>query len=81
MTINFDIDIETTASVNPDTVTNIIVAVVEKQTGRQVSDIRIKYDEDKFDGYSITFDPKIKSQSQNKFKPSKEFIVTNFDEY
>jgi|688.fasta_scaffold179012_4 hypothetical protein len=81
MTRNFDIDIETTASVNPDTVTNIIVAVVEKQTGRQVSDIRIKYDGDKFDGYSITFDPKIKSQSQNKFKPSKEFIVTNFDEY
>ena len=81
MTRNFDIDIETTASVNPDTVTNIIVAVVEKQTGRQVSDIRIKYDGDKFDGYSITFDPKIKSQSQNTFKPSKEFIVTNFDEY
>ena len=80
MTRNFDIDIETTASVNPATVTNIIVATVEKQTGRQVSDIRIKYDGDKFNGYSITFDPKIKSQSQKAFKPSKEFIVTNFDE-
>jgi hypothetical protein len=78
MTRNFDIDIEMTASVSPSTVTNIIVAAVEKQTGRQISDIRIKYDGDKFDGYSITFDPKIKSQ--HTFKPSKEFIVTNFDE-
>lgn len=78
MTRNFDIDIEMTASVSPNTVTNIIVAAVEKQTGKQVSDIRIKYDGDKFNGYSITFDPKIKSQ--NTFKPSKEFIATNFDE-
>lgn len=75
---NFDIDIEMTASINPNTATNIIVAAVEKQTGRQVSDIRIKYDGDKFNGYSITFDPKLKSPKA--FVPSKEFIATNFDE-
>jgi hypothetical protein len=74
---NFDIDIEMTASINPNTATNIIVAAVEKQTGKQVSDIRVKYDGDKFNGYSITFDPKIKTQN---LVPSKEFIVSHFDE-
>jgi hypothetical protein len=75
---NFDIDIEMTASINPNTATNIIVAAVEKQTGKKVSDIRVKYDGDKFNGYSITFDPKVIPRST--FVPSKEFIATNFDE-
>ena len=74
----YDIDIEMTASINPRVVTNILVAAVEKQTGRQVSDIKIKYDGDKFDGYTITFDPKLKLPSG--FSPSKEFIATNFDD-
>jgi len=73
----YDIDIEMTASINQQVVSNIIVAAVEKQTGRQVSDIKIKYDGDKFDGYNITFDSKLKTQSG--FKPSQQFIATNFD--
>ena len=74
----YEIDIEMTASINSRVASNIIVAAVEKQTGRQVSDIKIKYDGDKFDGYTISFDPKLKTQSS--FKPSKEFIATNFDD-
>ena len=75
---NFDIDIEMTATIGINTATNIIVAAVERQTGRQVSDISVKYDGDKFTGFHLTFDPKIKPA--NTFKPSKEFIPMNFDE-
>jgi hypothetical protein len=75
---NFDIDIEMTATIGANTANRIIVAAVERQTGRQVSDIRVKYDGDKFSGYHITFDSKIKAPA--KFTPSKEFVVTNFDE-
>lgn len=74
----YDIDIEMTATINPQVIGNIVVAAIEKQTGRQVSDIKIKYDGDKFDGYSITFDPKLKLPSS--FSPSKEFIATYFDD-
>ena len=75
---NYDIDIEITASIGTITVTNIVVAAVEKQTGRQVQDIRIKYDGDKFAGFDIVFDSKIKVPTN--FKSTKEFIVNNFDE-
>lgn len=78
MNKQFDIDIEMTATIGANTVNHIIVAAVERQTGRQVSDIRVKYDGDKFSGYYITFDPKIKAPT--KFTPSKEFIVNNFDD-
>ena len=74
----YEIDIEMTASINPTIVTNIIVAAVEKQTGRHVSDIKIKYNGDKFDGYSIIFDSKLKSKFD--IKPNKGFIPTNFDD-
>jgi hypothetical protein len=78
MNKQFDIDIEMTATIGPETANRIIVSAVERQTGRQVSDVRVKYDGDKFDGYYITFDPKLKSL--HNFKPSKEFIVNNFDD-
>lgn len=78
MNKQFDIDIEMTATIGSETASRIIVAAVERQTGRQVSDIRVKYDGDKFGGYHITFDPKLKPPI--KFTPSKEFVVNNFDD-
>lgn len=78
MNTTYDIDIEMTASIGLTTASNIIVAAVEKQTGRQVQDIKVKYNGDKFAGFDIVFDSKMKAQTH--FKPSKEFIVTNFDE-
>jgi len=76
--MDYKFDIEMTAIVSDDVVRNMVVAAVERQTGRQVTDIRTKYDGTKFAGYDIVFDPKLKS-SYN-LRPSKEFIVTNFDE-
>lgn len=73
----YDIDIEMTATIGQNTVNHIVMAAVEQQTGRQISDIRVKYDGDKFAGYHITFNNK---KAPTKFKPSKEFIVNNFDE-
>lgn len=78
MNKTYDIDIEMTAVVSLTTATNIVVAAVEKQTGRQVQDIKVKYNGDKFAGFDIIFDAKLKSH--HHLKPSKEFIVTNFDE-
>jgi len=74
---NFDIDIEMTATISPTIATNIIVAAVERQTGRQVQDIRVELDGDKFVGFSIKFDSKMKTQN---LVPSKEFILNNFDD-
>ena len=78
MNKQFDIDIEMTGHISTTVTSNIIVAAVERQTGQQVSDIRVRYDGDRFAGFDIVFDPKL--QTHNNFKPSKEFIVNNFDE-
>lgn len=70
-------DIEMTASINDTVAMNIIVAAVERQTGRQVTDIQVKYDGTRFDGFHVT----LNSESAVKkaaFKPSKEFIVETF---
>ena len=76
--MDYKFDIEMTAIVNDDVVRNMVVAAVERQTGRQVTDIRTKYDGNKFTGYDIVFDPKLKSY--HNLRPSKEFILNNFDE-
>lgn len=78
MNKKYEIDIEMTATIGITTATNIIVAAVERQTGKQVSDISVKYDGDKFAGFHLTFDSKIKPVTN--FKPSKGFVPMNFDE-
>ena len=78
MQTKFDIDIEMTATIGVNTATNIIVAAVERQTGQQISDISVKYDGDKFAGFNLTFDSKIKPKTN--FVPTKGFIPMNFDE-
>ena len=75
----YDIDIEMIGRVSNVVATNIIVAAVEKQTGRQVADIKVRYNGDKFDGFDIIFDPKLKVH-HNVVKSTKEFIETHFDE-
>lgn len=77
--MNHKFDIEMTANISDNVVRDMVVAAVEKQTGKRVTDIRTLHDGTKFNGYQITFDPNEKSKVV-PFKPSKEFIVTNFDE-
>ena len=67
------------ANISDSVVRDMVVAAVERQTGKKVTDIRTSYDGTKFNGYQITFDPTDKSKVI-PFKPSKEFIITNFDE-
>lgn len=74
----YDIDIEMTGRIGANATNHIVVAAIERQTGRQVSDIRVRYKDEKFDGFDITFDPNLKKH--HNFKPTKEFIATNFDE-
>jgi len=74
----YDIDIEMTATIGTTTVSNMVVAAVERQTGRQVSDIRAKYDGDRFAGFDVVFDTKLKAVTA--FTPAKGFIPMNFDE-
>lgn len=74
-------DIEMTANITETVAMNMIVAAVEKQTGRQVSDINPKYDGTKFSGFHVTFDAANISAATVKrsFIPSKEFIVTHYE--
>ena len=79
--MNHKFDIEMTANINSEVAMNMIVASVERQTGRQVIDIQVKYDGTKFDGFQVTLDPATTATpKRHAFKPSKEFIVNNFDE-
>lgn len=68
-----------TASISETVAMDMIVSSIERQTGRQVTDIRVQYDGTKFQGFRVVFDPNEKSKVV-PFKPTKEFIVTNFDE-
>ncbi len=70
-------DIEMTANINSEVAMNMIVAAVERQTGRSVTDIRVKYDGTRFDGFHVIFDATSKSKVV-PIKPSKEFIVEHF---
>ncbi len=74
--MNHKFDIEMTANITSEVAMNMIVAAVELQTGKQVSDIRVKYDGTKFDGFQVALDPG--TLHRKSFKPSKEFIVQNF---
>ncbi len=74
--MNHKFDIEMTANISSEVAMNMIVAAVELQTGKQVSDISVKYDGTKFDGFHVTLNPG--TIHRKAFKPSKEFIVENF---
>lgn len=77
--MNHKFEIEMSAVISDSIVRDMVVAAVEKQTGKKVTDIRTSYDGTKFNGYQITFDPAEKSKVV-PFKPTKEFIVNNFDD-
>lgn len=74
--MNHKFDIEMSANISDSVVRDMVVAAVERQTGKKVTDIRASYDGTKFNGYQITFDPN--STNKTAFKPSKEFIVEKF---
>lgn len=77
--MNHKFDIEMTANISAEIAQQMIVAAVEKQTGRQVIDIHTKYDGTKFDGYQVILDPTaIATPKKAAFKPSKEFIVETY---
>jgi hypothetical protein len=74
---NFKIDIEMSATIDNDVAMDMIIEVVERQTGRKVSKITPNYEGGDLDGFHVAFDPN--SNTKKSFKPSKEFIVNNFD--
>ena len=70
-----------TATIDNAMAMQIIKEVVEQQTGKTVTGIDPKYNGTSLNGFHITFDPHLApSAKKPAFKPSKEFIVTNFDE-
>jgi hypothetical protein len=78
----FDIDIEMTATINSTVAMQMIQEVVERQTGKAVTNIEPKYNGTSLDGYHVTFDPHTAPSAKKPaaFKPSREFILMNFDE-
>lgn len=78
MPYNFKIDVEMTANIDAEVIKSIIVAAVERETGKQVTDIEVNIVEGELAGVSIRFDPE---SNKPVFKPSTEFIPMNFGEY
>ena len=78
MPYNFKIDVSMTASIDAEVAKNIIVAAVERETGKQVTDIEVKIEEGELTGFHVKFDPE---SNKPVFKPSTEFIPMNFGEY
>jgi hypothetical protein len=78
MPYNFKIDVEMTANIDAEVVKSIIVAAVERETGKQVTDIEVNIVEGKLAGVSIRFDPE---SNKPVFKPTSEFVPMNFGEY
>ena len=78
MPYNFKIDVSMTANIDAEVAKNIIIAAVERETGKQVTDIEVKIEEGELTGYSVRFDPESRKPV---FKPSSEFVPMNFGEY
>jgi hypothetical protein len=78
MPYNFKIDVSMTATIDAETVKSIIVAAVERETGKQVTDIRVNIVEGELAGFDIQFDPE---SNKPVFKPTNEFVPMNFGEY
>jgi hypothetical protein len=78
MPYNFKIDVSMTASIDAEVAKNIIIAAVERETGKQVTDIEVKIEEGELTGFHVKFDPE---SNKPVFKPSTEFIPMNFGEF
>ena len=78
MPYNFRIDVSMTANIDAEVAKSIIVAAVERETGKQVTDIEVKIEEGELAGFSIRFDPE---SNKPVFKPASEFVLMNFGEY
>jgi hypothetical protein len=78
MPYNFKIDVSMTANIDAEVAKSIIIAAVERETGKQVTDIEVKIEEGEFTGYNIKFDPE---SNKPVFKPTSEFVPMNFGEY
>jgi hypothetical protein len=78
MPYNFKIDVEMTADIDAEVAKNIIVAAVERETGKQVTEIKVNIEEGELAGFSIRFDPE---SNKPVFKPASEFVPMNFGEY
>ena len=78
MPYNFKIDVSMTANIDAEVVKNILIAAVERETGKQVTDITVNIDKEKLIGVQVKLDPE---SNKPVFKPTKEFIPMNFGEF
>ena len=78
MPYNFKIDVSMTATIDADVAKNIIIAAVERETGKQVTNIEVNVEDGELTGFHIKFDPE---SNKPVFKPTKEFIPMNFGEF
>lgn len=77
--MSYKFDIEMSASISDTVAMDMVIATVERQTGKKVLNIHPMYDGTRFNGFQIIFDPKAPLNVVH-LKSTKEFIVTNFDE-
>jgi predicted sugar kinase len=74
----YNFDIAMSANVSESVVQDMVTAIVEKQTGRQVKSIETNHNNGLFAGFTVIFDAHNKVRP---FVPTKEFVVQNWDEH
>ncbi len=67
-----------TADVDAEVAKKILIAAVERETGKQVTNIEVRIEAGKLQGFHIQFDAESRKPV---FKPSKEFVPMDFGEY
>jgi hypothetical protein len=75
--MNYKYDLDMSASLSVQVVEQMIKDAVEKQTGKKIASMTVKYNESELAGYDIFFVPdNVKSMY---VRTGKEFVVTEYD--
>jgi hypothetical protein len=69
----YNFDIAMSATIPEQVVHEMVIKVVEQQTGKKVNKVVVTYDGTKFNGYQIFFD------SAEPIKTTKEFIADRYE--
>ncbi len=75
----YKFDIAMSATVNKQVVQEMVITEIEKTVGKKVNKIVATYDGTEFTGYQVFFDADSKT-TVVPIKPTKEFIVNNFQD-
>jgi hypothetical protein len=75
--MKYKIDLAMSAILSPQVVEEMIIAAVERQTGRRVTNISVNYDGAKFNGFHVQFDPN--QTVEKEIVTTQKFIADRYE--